>query len=813
MVKEGIVPDHKISKKGIEVEKAKFDLITKLPHPTTVKGIHSFLSHAGFYRRFIQDFSKIAWPMTRILEKDTPFFFSKECIEAFQTLKRTLIEAPILVAPDWDLPFELDAQAHYTTTEKELLAVVEPIVAPVSALKPNQKPSIPYPSRLHDQKLCDKANDQKEKIFQIFQDLNFNISFTDALILMPKFGPTIKTLLTNKDKLSELARTSLNEHCSVVLLKKLPEKLGDPGKFLIPCDFPRMDECLALADLGASINLMPLSVWNKLSLPELSPTCMTLELANRSISRPIGVAEVVFDKKYVSRSLMMARGVPNLVKRDFKILQTTRASLMGSTFALTHFDKICADQVIRRCVHGQEAVDILTACHNGPTGGHHGNFVVKGMSSQQKNKFFKDVKHYFWDDPFLFKICADQVIRRQVEVSNCGLKRILEITVGENRASWSDKLDDALWDFRAAFKTPIGCTPYKLVHGKTCHLPIELEHKAYWALKNCNYDLLTVDDHHKVQLNDLNELHDQAYENSLIHKEKTKRIHDSKIKDRVFNVDDRVLLFNCRLNIFSVKLKSHWSRPFTITQVFPYGTVELSQTDRPNFKEVSADHSQKWHDDSCSKNIGSNSDSDGIVAVVSKHNNLGRDMKKLKENVYVVQVGCQLCGGPRLDKECTLNEEVKVWKKLSMGSSVDPFLTTTILMKYSVGKCMEEIEYFSANSGFSDNEKHENETIEISIGVTKLDIIANIKQSPQVEKHNVSYFVEPYEPPIPFPRRLEQHTEEALVRETMESLKKIRINHPLLKEIRQSNNYARHLKNLAAIKPKTKENDEVKMNP
>nr|GFB39517.1 reverse transcriptase domain-containing protein [Tanacetum cinerariifolium] len=101
-----------------------------------------------------------------------------------------------------------------------------------------------------------------------------------ALILMPKFRPTIKTLLTNKDKLSELARTPLIEHCSMVLLKKLPEKLGDSEKFLIPFDFPRIDECLALADLSASINLMPLSIWNKLSLPELSPTCMTLELTD-----------------------------------------------------------------------------------------------------------------------------------------------------------------------------------------------------------------------------------------------------------------------------------------------------------------------------------------------------------------------------------------------------------------------------------------------------------------------------------------------------------------------------------------------------
>nr|GEW60522.1 reverse transcriptase domain-containing protein [Tanacetum cinerariifolium] len=166
----------------------------------------------------------------------------------------------------------------------------------VSAPKPNQRPSIPYPSRLQDQKLCDKANDQREKFFQIFKDLNFNIRFANALILMAKFGPSIKSLLTNKDKLCEFPRTPLNEHCLAVLLKKLLEKLGDPSKFLIPYNFLEMDECLALADLGASINLMPLSVWKKLSLPDLSPTCMTLELVNHSISCPVRVAEDVYVK-------------------------------------------------------------------------------------------------------------------------------------------------------------------------------------------------------------------------------------------------------------------------------------------------------------------------------------------------------------------------------------------------------------------------------------------------------------------------------------------------------------------------------------
>nr|GFA46258.1 reverse transcriptase domain-containing protein [Tanacetum cinerariifolium] len=126
--------------------------------------------------------------------------------------------------------------------------------------------------------------------------MSFEISFADALILMPKFASNLKALIGNKEKLSEMARTPLNEHCSTVLHKKLPEKLRDLGKFLKPCDFSCMAECLALADLGASINLMPFSMWKRLSLPDLTPTCMTLELADRLISRSVGVAEDVYVK-------------------------------------------------------------------------------------------------------------------------------------------------------------------------------------------------------------------------------------------------------------------------------------------------------------------------------------------------------------------------------------------------------------------------------------------------------------------------------------------------------------------------------------
>nr|GFB94881.1 reverse transcriptase domain-containing protein [Tanacetum cinerariifolium] len=167
----------------------------------------------------------------------------------------------------------------------------KPVVAPVSASMTNLKPSIPYPSRRDNEKRRDQANEQIKKFYEIFKDISFKISFTDALTLMPKFASTLKALIGNKEKLSEMARTTMNEHCSAVILNKLPRKLSDPGKFLIPCEFPGMDECLALADLDASINLMPLLVWEGLSLPELTPTCMTLELADRSVSKPIDIAK------------------------------------------------------------------------------------------------------------------------------------------------------------------------------------------------------------------------------------------------------------------------------------------------------------------------------------------------------------------------------------------------------------------------------------------------------------------------------------------------------------------------------------------
>ncbi|GJU41674.1 reverse transcriptase domain-containing protein [Tanacetum coccineum] len=294
MVKEGIVLGHKISKSGIEVDKAKVDVIAKLPHPTTVKGIRSFLGHAGFYRRFIQDFSKIARPMTHLLEKETPFIFSKECIEAFETLKMKLTQAPILVAPDWDLPFEImcdasdfavgavlgqrktkhfqpihyasktmtEAQAHYTTTEKELLAVVYAF----------------------------------EK-FRPYLVLSKSIVYTDHSAL--------KYLLAKQDAKPRLLRW-------ILLLQEFDVVIRDKK--------------------GAE------------------------NLAADHLSRLENPHQSELEKKEITETFPL------------------------ETLGMVTFrcDDEAPYQVIRRCVSGQEAFDILKACHSGPTGGHYGaNYTAK----------------------------------------------------------------------------------------------------------------------------------------------------------------------------------------------------------------------------------------------------------------------------------------------------------------------------------------------------------------------------------------------------------------------------------------------------
>ncbi|GKA56470.1 reverse transcriptase domain-containing protein [Tanacetum coccineum] len=299
MVKEGIVLGHKISKNGIEVDKEKVDVIVKLPHPTTVKGVQSFLGHAGFYRRFIKDFSNISRPMNHLLEKNTPFIFFDECIQAFETLKKKLTEAPILIAPDLDLPFELmcdasnfaigavlgqrhekhfrpihyasktinKAKSHYTTTEKEMLAVVVEETCKTKV----KTPAIPEWQNLTDM------------ISQNF--VNTNKASTSVSGTLPGTLVTNQSLRSKQEKLSEMAKkieTKLARQR--VILNKLPKKNWRPRQIpFIPCEFSAVNmQCLGRILVQASI-LCRISCGKDLFFRVLPQTCLTLELEDRSI--------------------------------------------------------------------------------------------------------------------------------------------------------------------------------------------------------------------------------------------------------------------------------------------------------------------------------------------------------------------------------------------------------------------------------------------------------------------------------------------------------------------------------------------------
>ncbi|GJU42741.1 reverse transcriptase domain-containing protein [Tanacetum coccineum] len=511
-------------KKGIEVDKAKIDVISKLPHPTTVKGIRSFLGHAGFYCRFIKDFSKISRPMTHLLEKKQILLsFRKNCILAFQTLKKKLTKLKFFIcskigptilksvrdASDYAIGAVLgqriekhfrpihyasktmtEAETNYTTTEKEMLVVVYAF-----------------------------------KKFRSYLIMNKSIVYTDHSAL--------KYLFNKKDAKARLLRwTRQNFTSEMEDAFKMQSKGGiePPGDTTVPTLPPRRQGKISQRDEMPQNAIQVCEIFDLWGIDFMGP--FPSSRGNKYI-----LVAVDYLSKWVEAKALPtndARVVVKFLKSLFSRFGAPRAIISdrGTHFCNDKFDKVMSKYGVTH--------RLSTPYHPQTSG--------------------------------------------QVEVTNRGLKRILERTVGENRASWSDKLDDALWAFRTAYKTPIGCTPYKLVYGKACHLPVELEHKAYWALKHANFDLKTVGDHRKLQLNELSELRDQAYENSLIYKEKTKKLHDSKIKNRIFNVGDQVLLFNSRLKIFSGKLKSRWSGPFTITEVYPYGTAKLSHADGSNFK-------------------------------------------------------------------------------------------------------------------------------------------------------------------------------------------------------------------------------------
>nr|GEY66421.1 DNA-directed DNA polymerase [Tanacetum cinerariifolium] len=439
MVKEGIVLGHKISKQRIKVDKAKVDVITKSPHPTTVKGIRSFLGHAGFYRRFIKDFSKIARPMTRLLEKVTPFIFSKEYVEAFQTLKRKLTEAPILIAPDWDMPFEL---------------------------------------------MCDASD------------------FAMGAVLAQR-----------QEKHFRPIHYAKNPHQNVLDPKEINESF-------------------------------PLETLNLVSTRGNSSTSWFADFANYHAGN------------------FVVKGMSSQQKSKF--FKDVKHYFWDHPFQF----KIYVDQVIRRCVHSQEAIDILKAYHYEPTEGHHGpNYTAKKVFDSG----------FYWptiycDAQDLVKNC--DVCQRQGKISQRDKIPQNSIQVYEIFNAWgidfmgpfpSSKRNkyilvdvDYLSKWMEAKALPtndarVVCkflknlfarfgTPRAIISDRETHFCNDQFAKVMqkFGVTHRLANRITpkqVVRWRKIQLDELNELRDQAYENSLIYKEKTKRLYDSKIKDRVFNID------------------------------------------------------------------------------------------------------------------------------------------------------------------------------------------------------------------------------------------------------------------------------------
>nr|GEX07193.1 reverse transcriptase domain-containing protein [Tanacetum cinerariifolium] len=210
-------------------------------------------------------------------------------IKAITTLSGIVLVGPSVPPPPLSSSFK-----EPSSSSRSSKIPLSPSSSPSELHKQNPyQPLNPYPSRLNKEKLQDKSDIQVHKFLQMFKKLHFNISLAEALALMLKYAKILKDLLSDKEKLLGLANTSLTENCSAVLLKKLSEKHKDPMKFLSQCDFPGLEKCMALADLGASINIMALTIWKKLMLPELVPTHMTLELANRTARALVDGEELI----------------------------------------------------------------------------------------------------------------------------------------------------------------------------------------------------------------------------------------------------------------------------------------------------------------------------------------------------------------------------------------------------------------------------------------------------------------------------------------------------------------------------------------